>query len=135
MSAESLSRFILLPELHLIQTKSWGAQGYYWCVKESTTEYCPRCAAPSDRVHDLRRVAIKDAPIRGHGILLYITKRRLWCVPCRLNSRSLASTRRPSLNFRPGEISNFQVFPLSRDFQELSNSGSSFPFRIRAHLP
>ena len=82
MSNETLSKFVLLPELHLINVKAWGSQGYYWCVKEPTTEYCPRCAKPSDRVHDLRRVAIKDAPIRGHGILLYITKRRLWCKPC-----------------------------------------------------
>jgi transposase len=82
MSAETLSNFVLLPELHLMQVKHWGAQGYYWCVKEPTTEYCPRCATASEKVHDLRTVTIKDAPIRGHGVLLYITKRRLWCRPC-----------------------------------------------------
>jgi transposase len=83
MPTETLSKFFLLPELHLTQIKSWGTQGYYWCVKERTTEHCPRCAQPSNQTHDLRRVTIKDAPIRGNGVLLYITKRRLWCKPCR----------------------------------------------------
>jgi transposase len=82
MSVESLSKFILLPELKLWDVKSWGNQGYYYCVKELQTEYCPRCAQPSNRTHDLRTIAIKDAPIRGHGVTLYLTKRRLWCKPC-----------------------------------------------------
>lgn len=82
MSSETLSNFILLPELHLMQAKSWNNQNFYWCVKEATTEYCPRCAQPSHRVHGLRTVTIKDAPIRGHGVTLYITKRRLWCRHC-----------------------------------------------------
>jgi len=82
MSSDTLSKFVLLPELHLWSVKSWGSQGYYWCVKEHTTEYCPRCASPSNRIHDKRTVTIKDAPIRGHGVTLYIEKRRLWCKPC-----------------------------------------------------
>jgi transposase len=82
MSNETLSNFILLPELLLMQVKSWNGCGYYWCVKEAKTEYCPRCANPSERAHGTRTVTIKDAPIRGHGVTLYITKRRLWCRHC-----------------------------------------------------
>ena len=82
MSEASLTNFLLLPELKLWDAKSWNNQNYLWCAKERRDEYCPRCAQPSDQTHDLRRVAIKDAPIRGNPVTLYVTKRRLWCKPC-----------------------------------------------------
>ena len=50
--------------------------------KKKTTEYCPKCAAPSNSTYDHRTVKIKDEPIRGKHIHLKITKRRLWCKTC-----------------------------------------------------
>lgn len=82
MSAETLSNFILLPELKLLSILHLGATSHYSCVKLSKIEYCPRCASPSSQRHDSRFVTIKDAPIRGHGISLRVLKRRLWCKPC-----------------------------------------------------
>lgn len=82
MSNETLSKFILLPELVSWDIKYHGSEIYYWCAKESKTEYCPKCATASNSSYDVRRVAVKDAPIRNHGVTLYIRKRRLWCKPC-----------------------------------------------------
>jgi transposase len=82
MPSTGLSNFILLPELVLVDRKAHGFQGFYWCAKEPKTEYCPKCATPSNSGYDVRRVVVKDAPIRGQGVMLYIRKRRLWCNPC-----------------------------------------------------
>jgi len=82
MSKDTLANFIVLPELVSWDVKSSGGQVYSWCVKDPKTEYCPKCASPSNSSHDSRRVVIKDAPIRDHGVTLYIRKRRLWCKPC-----------------------------------------------------
>jgi transposase len=82
MSNDTLSKFVLLPEILSWNVKHHGDQIYYWCVKDPKIEYCPKCAAPSSSGYDTRHVAIKDAPIRDHGVTLYIRKRRLWCKPC-----------------------------------------------------
>lgn len=85
MSAhETLANFVLLPELKLsriVQEHRFGAR--YECKRERHTEYCPKCATPSDSTYDHRTVRVKDAPIRGSGVALVIRKRRLWCKPCK----------------------------------------------------
>jgi len=84
MPTDSLTRFLLLPELKLLEIKNWGRFNcIYVCQKEPQPEYCPHCATPSESTYDHRWVRIKDAPIRGHGVLLKVRKRRLWCAPCR----------------------------------------------------
>lgn len=83
MPLQTLSNFMLLPELKLTQIKSTGRHNALWfCEKEPQTEYCPRCAGPSNVAYDHRTVRVKDSPIRGHGAVLVIKKRRLWCKPC-----------------------------------------------------
>ncbi len=83
MPNDRLSRFLLLPELKLTAVVQEGRfSARYECEKATTTEYCPRCAAPSGVTYDHRTVRIKDAPIRGFGADLVIRKRRLWCKPC-----------------------------------------------------
>lgn len=81
---ESTEKFILLPELKLItQWQSNKFRTHYKCAKESEFEVCPKCAAPSRSVHDRRWVKIKDQPIRGSGITLYVQKRRFRCPGCK----------------------------------------------------
>lgn len=83
MPADTLSRFILLPELKLERvTQEHKFAGRYECSKRPQTEYCPRCASASVSTYDHRTVRIKDAPIRGAGVYLVIRKRRLWCKVC-----------------------------------------------------
>jgi transposase len=83
MPLERLSRFILLPELELTRTiRVTAHSGRLECVKTPHPEFCPRCATESRATYDHRIVRVKDAPIRGQGILLQIRKRRLWCKPC-----------------------------------------------------
>ena len=46
-------------------------------------EVCPKCASKSASVYDRRKIRVKDAPIRGVGIILEIIKRRFFCKPCK----------------------------------------------------
>lgn len=46
-------------------------------------EYCPKCATGSMTVYDMRSITVKDAPIRGVGVTLYITKKRFYCKACK----------------------------------------------------
>ena len=81
---ESTERFILLPELKMLthwQTHKFRTQ--YKCQKESEFEVCPKCATKSISVHDRRWVKVRDAPIRGSGVLLRIQKRRFRCPGCK----------------------------------------------------
>ena len=84
MSMDRLARFIFPKELKLTGIErlgNWGAK--YFLDKEKITEYCPKCASPSNRIHDYRTVTIADEPIRGQAVYLAVRKRRLWCKPCK----------------------------------------------------
>ena len=81
---ESTSRFILLPELKVIN--HWSPNKFrndYIVEKESDFEVCPKCATISRSVHDRRWVKIADQPIRGAGVYLKVLKRRFRCPNCR----------------------------------------------------
>lgn len=83
MPMETLSRFILLPELKLTRVVAEPSFGIYHAEKTSPMEVCPRCATASTTGYDRRLVKIKDSPIRGRGAFLWINKRRFFCKPCR----------------------------------------------------
>ena len=83
MPTQTLSNFILLPELKLLRSvKESNSSGRLECSKIPHIEYCPHCAQPSQSTYDHRTVRVIDAPIRGQGTYLKIRKRRLWCKPC-----------------------------------------------------
>ena len=84
MACERLSNFALLPELKLIKTVNLGGTGLLFIAeKTSSMEVCPKCATPSSKVYDRRKVRIKDEPLRGKKVLIEITKRRFSCLPCK----------------------------------------------------
>lgn len=83
MPLETLSRFVLLPELELTRVISQPSFGIYEAKKTSPLEVCPKCATPSRTGYDCRLVKVKDSPIRGKGAFLWIRKRRFFCKPCR----------------------------------------------------
>lgn len=81
---EKLSRFLLLPELELLNWKQKPESGNWATAKKiSTTEVCPKCATPSRSIYDTRTTKIKDAPIRGKAVTLLVRKRRFFCKPCK----------------------------------------------------
>lgn len=84
MPTQRLSRFILLPELKMTACHPDGI-GYtaFHAEKVSEMEVCPRCATPSTSVYDSRIVTIKDAPVRGRRVKLFIKKRRFRCRVCK----------------------------------------------------
>jgi len=83
MPTDTLSNFILHPELIRTQMYRVGsATTHIHCQKKRLPEYCPRCASLGSSVYDSRRVRLKDAPIRGTQVILFVAKRRYWCGSC-----------------------------------------------------
>ncbi len=83
MSAEHLTKFLLLPELKLTEFKFKSTDRFYRAVKASQFEVCPKCATPSFKVHDRRTVTVKDAPDSGKSKWITIVKRRFRCPKCK----------------------------------------------------
>lgn len=84
MPHRQISRFLLLPELKLIQwTKVSLTTNYCEASKTSSLEVCPKCATPSRSVYDTRKVKLKDQPMRGKQVILLVVKRRFYCRPCK----------------------------------------------------
>src|SRR3989344_7881804 len=84
MPEHKLTNFILHRELKLQNSYSpapWIT--IYHCVKVSQGEVCPRCASFCNTTYDRRQVKLKDTPIRGTSVELWVQKRRLWCKRCK----------------------------------------------------
>lgn len=81
---ENTARFLLLPELNLIEHQNPSKfRNIYRVRKESAFEVCPKCATQSRSVYDRRWVKVADQPIRGSGVSLRIFKRRFRCPNCK----------------------------------------------------
>lgn len=81
---EKLARFLMLPELEILNSFRLGRWGIGIRAKKSSTmEVCPKCATASRHVHENRRVRIKDDPVRNKAIVLFIDKRRFFCERCK----------------------------------------------------
>jgi transposase len=84
MPKASLDRTVLLPELRLLKVKASTMRGLLmWTEKTSEFEVCPRCALPSRSVYDRRSVLLRDQPLRGRQVLMWVRKRRFSCRHCR----------------------------------------------------
>lgn len=84
MPHSNVSKFILFPELKLTKTEILGKfRRLYHCQKKRCAEVCPRCATLCNSTYDSRVVVVEDAPIRGVGVRLKISKRRLYCPKCK----------------------------------------------------
>lgn len=87
MAVESLFRYLLLPELELLDARPGGRDGLggteLFAEKQSSMEVCPRCATPSQSVYDHRWVRLRDDPLRVRQLILFVRKRRFSCKTCR----------------------------------------------------
>jgi transposase len=87
MAVESVIRYLLLPELELLDARPAGPDGRwgteFFAEKQSEVEVCPKCATPSKSTYDHRWVKLKDDPLRTKPATLYVRKRRLWCGSCK----------------------------------------------------
>jgi len=83
MPQRSLTDAILLPETELQGFWRRALHIQLELRKRPMLEVCPRCATPSQVGYDRRRVRLKDAPLRNRAVTLYLTKRRLFCKPCK----------------------------------------------------
>lgn len=84
MAHDGFIRYLLLPELRLLETRKGASGGTEFFVeKTSAMEVCPRCATPSESTYDRRWVRIKDDPLRGGEAILWVHKRRFYCKPCK----------------------------------------------------
>lgn len=78
-----LADTIVLPELELTGFSRRKLNIWLHTKKKAMLEVCPRCATPSQVGYDSRQVRLKDAPLRNRAVTLFITKRRLFCKPCK----------------------------------------------------
>lgn len=84
MPYERLARFILLPELELVNTFNAYQTNFYETKKiKGACEVCPKCAKPSTSYYDKRKVIVKDEPLRTATVKLIIHKHRFWCKHCK----------------------------------------------------
>ena len=84
MPPDSLTRYLLLPELRLLENRKSETGGVLlFAEKVSEFEVCPKCATPSGSVYDHRWTKVKDDPIRGDDTILHIKKRRFMCPKCK----------------------------------------------------
>ena len=82
MAEDSFSRYLLLPELRLLETRALAKtdwEGPSLAEKVSPMEVCPRYATPSTSMYDRRWVRLKDEPLRLRRTILSVRKRRFWC--------------------------------------------------------
>ena len=85
MALDGLSRYLVLPELLLLKVRPARHGGTeLFAEKISPMEVCPRCATPSKSVYDRRWVRLRDEPLRGGHVTLWVRKRRFSCATCRL---------------------------------------------------
>src|SRR5689334_25357968 len=87
MAVESVIRYLLLPELELLEARAAGPDGRwgteFFAEKRSEFEVCPKCATPSRSVYDRRWVKLRDDPLRGGEVILWVKKRRFSCATCK----------------------------------------------------
>lgn len=87
MADDSFSRYLVLPELRLLEARPYGPGGLggteLFAEKVSAMEVCPRCATPSKSVYDRRWVRLKDDPLRTRQTILWVKKRRFSCRTCK----------------------------------------------------
>ncbi len=83
MQDHKLARFIVLPELNLLEVKRVHKAHIYHCEKSRDFEHCPKCNEASNITYDHRWVSVKDEPVRRSHCVLRIKKRRLYCKGCR----------------------------------------------------
>jgi transposase len=87
MAEDSFNRYLVLPELRLLEARPLGRGGLggteLVAEKVSTMEVCPRCATPSTSVYDRRWVRLKDDPLRTRQTILLVRKRRFSCSQCK----------------------------------------------------
>ena len=84
MPPESLTRYLLLPELRWLKNRKADEGGVLlFAEKTSEFEVCPRCATVSRSVYDHRWVKLRDDPIRDDQAFIWVRKRRFICRPCR----------------------------------------------------
>jgi len=87
MAVESVIRYLLLPEVELLDARPAGPDGRwgteFFGEKRSDFEVCPKCATPSRAVYDHRWVRLKDDPLRTKPATLYVRKRRFMCKTCK----------------------------------------------------
>ena len=80
MPSHQLTDFLLLPKLKLTNFEQ-GAhrQALFHCRVRGNSAFCPSCGMETSKVHDRRKVNVKDAPHGNKEKFLIITKRRFRC--------------------------------------------------------
>lgn len=85
MSAYHVTKALFLPELKFVKQLPSSNKRFkvFLVEKESTREYCPKCATEATTIYDHVISTIRDSPLQNRNILLKIRKRRFLCSGCK----------------------------------------------------
>ncbi len=83
MPNSKLTKFLLLPKLSLLDLEQKPKKMTFFCETNTKSIWCSHCGLECFKVHDKRRVQIKDAPNGNKQKLLVIKKKRFRCCGCK----------------------------------------------------
>jgi transposase len=76
---ESLAALFGLPGFYVASPVVFTTQLVLHAYPLATTAACPRCQHPSSRVHSRHRRTLRDLPLGGRSVILYLHLRRFRC--------------------------------------------------------
>lgn len=82
---EFIAHFLSLPKLKFVRVYK-NQQSRFFEIEahsQSVDAVHSKCASLCTRIYDHRRCRVKDAPLRGHKVTLYIVKKRYYCTTCK----------------------------------------------------
>ena len=83
MPNSKLTNFLLLPKLSLIKLEQKKYHSFYHCQTKTKSIWCTHCGLECFKVHDRRKVTIRDVPNLTKQKILIITKKRFRCCGCK----------------------------------------------------
>ena len=83
MPNSKLTNFLLLPKLFLEDIEQKKSVVLYHCQTKSSFLSCPYCHTKCSKIHDRRKVRVKDASNSAKKKILVITKKRFRCPECK----------------------------------------------------
>ena len=78
----NVSRFLLLPQLKLIEFSSFKRFVHFHCESDKKRAPCPFCGDPRPRLHQYYKRKLKDGVVRGRLHILIIKMKRYRCGSC-----------------------------------------------------
>lgn len=92
MDAHCIERLLDLPEFRLIDLTLSDQRVDLHLQRQERIIVCPRCQRVGERIKESRTRCIRDLPILGRPVMLWLQIRRFQCKPCQLRPWEVSET-------------------------------------------